>query len=168
MRGICPSLPSSLPSANPSLSGSSKSAAKESPYKIPPQALAVLKNGPSTGLSLGLLSPLSSFIRNPQTGMTSQHWAIVNYRSSLLTGKNEGPGVFAATGDSGGVVVDRSGKMVGMIQGGSGKNGDEEGGGGGGDVVYVTPMVKIWEWVLEAYPDARIYEGASENLPVGA
>ncbi|KZS88563.1 hypothetical protein SISNIDRAFT_445714 [Sistotremastrum niveocremeum HHB9708] len=164
MRGIRPSLPSSLPSTNTSLSNSSD--AKESPYKIPPQALAVLKNGPATGLTIGLLSPLSSFIRNPKTGLISTQWAIVNYNNPWA--KNDGPGVFAARGDSGCVVVDKGGKMVGMIQGGSGKNGDEEGGGGGGDVVYVTPMVKIWEWVLEAYPDARIYEGASENLPVGA
>lgn len=173
MRGILPSL-SSLPSTNASLSGSSD--AKESPYKIPPQALAVLKNGPATGLTIGLLSPLSSFIRNSKTGLISTQWAIVNYNNAWA--KNDGPGVFAARGDSGAVVVDRSGKMVGMILGGSGRSFDEPqngreggigsegggGGGGGGDVVYVTPMVKIWEWVLEAYPDARIYEGVSGTL----
>ncbi|KAF5386904.1 hypothetical protein D9615_001597 [Tricholomella constricta] len=60
-------------------------------------------------------------------------------------------GAFSALGDSGAIVVDAKGRIVGMIVAGAG--GLEE-----NDVTYLTPYWWIEEQMKKVFPDCFLYE----------
>ncbi|KXN93289.1 hypothetical protein AN958_00213, partial [Leucoagaricus sp. SymC.cos] len=101
--------------------------------------LLVIKNGNTTGVTIGRATGMESFVRDEDTGETSIEWAVYNYDNKS--------GVFSAPGDSGSMVADGLGRMGGMLNGGSGKTESS-------DVTYVTPMFQLWEWVKEVFPNA--------------
>jgi hypothetical protein len=90
--------------------------------------LIALKNGGTTGVTIGPATGIESFVRDEITGNLSRAWAVYNYDN-----KSD---VFSAPGDSGAMVADGFGRMGGMITGGSGKTETS-------DVTYVTPMCKL-------------------------
>jgi hypothetical protein len=96
--------------------------------------LLVVKSGNGTGTTLGRANGVFSVVRKCQldasAGQTSMEWAILPY------GIKSGP--FSAPGDSGSIIADISGRIGGMLTGGSG---DAE----SSDVTYATP----WWWLLQ-------------------
>ena len=93
--------------------------------------LTVIKRGGVTGLTVGRVHTLTSFVRRYGKGLrgTSTELAIHGQES----------GRFADRGDSGSFVVDGKGRVVGMITGGVGDDGF--------DVTYVTPAEFIFDQI---------------------
>ncbi|KAG6818780.1 hypothetical protein H0H93_001823 [Arthromyces matolae] len=109
--------------------------------------LTFMKNGGATSGTIGRASALESIVREEYGGVKciSRHLAIYRYDSK------DGP--FSAVGDSGAVVVDGSGRIAGMITGGSGKA-DEF------DVTYATPFWWLEQQIKQAFPDCFLYPAA--------
>jgi len=86
---------------------------------------------------------MRSFVRNEKTGEESTELAIYCYNKKF--------GAFSAKGDSGALIVDGLGRMVGLLTGGTSKPLTET-----LDVSYVTPL---W-WLLPRnkakYPHADL------------
>ena len=64
-------------------------------------------------------------------------------------GNLEGP--FSAPGDSGSIVLDRNGAILGMITGGAGTTEKT-------DVTYVTPYSFLDKAIKKYFPDSFLYE----------
>jgi hypothetical protein len=60
-------------------------------------------------------------------------------------------GKFSSRGDSGSVVLDRIGRIVGIITGGAGPT-DET------DISYLTPYWWIEEQIKSKFPDSFLYD----------
>ncbi|KAF8346380.1 hypothetical protein F5887DRAFT_1073567 [Amanita rubescens] len=93
------------------------------------ECLIVIKNGRSTGVTIGRGTSIESFVRvHHDYGIKSTSMEIAIYSYS----HKDGP--FSAPGDSGSIVVDGKGRIVGLpvLNGGSGKIDST-------DVSYVTP-----------------------------
>ena len=91
------------------------------------KALLVVKNGLTTGTTIGRVNGLDSFTRvYPNYGIehTSIETAILPY--------NNKRGLFSAPGDSGSIILDRAGRIVALLTGGGGTT-------DGTDVTYGTP-----------------------------
>ncbi|THU87885.1 hypothetical protein K435DRAFT_762286 [Dendrothele bispora CBS 962.96] len=110
------------------------------------ECLLVIKNGRKTRTTIGRGSGLESFVReyddNGNIKSTSMEIAIYPY--------NYKSGAFSAPGDSGSIVADGLGRIVGLLTGGSGKAEDT-------DVTYVTPYFWIEEQIKKAFPDSYLY-----------
>lgn len=110
------------------------------------ECLLVVKHGLSTGTTIGRVSGMESFTRRFNADgikETSMEIAVLPY------GNTDGP--FSAPGDSGSIVLDRRGRILGMLNGGAGST-DRT------DITYVTPY-----WYLEAeikkyFPESFLYE----------
>lgn len=79
--------------------------------------LIVVKNGATTGVTLGRATGIESFVREYKDNAihsTSRAIAVYSYSNR--------DGAFSAPGDSGSVVGDANYGIVGMITGGAGKN----------------------------------------------
>ncbi|KIM35635.1 hypothetical protein M413DRAFT_32388 [Hebeloma cylindrosporum] len=111
------------------------------------KCLIVIKNGKTTGPTIGRLSSMESFVRtyHPESGIKQTSIEIGVYAYS-----NEAR-AFSAPGDSGSIVVDSKGRIVGMIVAGAG--GDR-----GTDVTYLTPYWWIEEEMKKSFPDILLYE----------
>ena len=109
------------------------------------ECLLVFKNGSTTGLTLGRSTGIESFVREyDEHGIRSTSMEIPVYPYS------HEDGAFSAPGDSGSIVVDGLGRIVGMLTGGTGKNDSM-------DVTYLTPYYWIEERIKEAFPDSHLY-----------
>jgi hypothetical protein len=109
--------------------------------------LLVVKNGNTTGTTLGRANGVFSVVReyfpgNMSISTTSMEWAILNYNSES--------DVFSEPGDSGSIIADIRGRIGGMLTGGAGKTKTS-------DMTYATPF---W-WILKqihanGFPNANI------------
>jgi hypothetical protein len=107
--------------------------------------LYVVKDGLTTGVTIGRATGIFSHVREyyyNQTSQTSIEWTILPYDNDS--------GVFSADGDSGSVIVDSRGRYGGLLTGGAGR-------GLSFDVTYATP---IW-WLLavikgDGFPNAHL------------
>jgi len=106
------------------------------------RCILVIKNGTSTGVTIGRATGIQSFVRDDDTGKVSREWAIYNYDSKS--------GVFSAPGDSGSIVAGGLGRIGGMLHGGAGKTDTC-------DVTYITPMWWLWPRIKAQFPDANLY-----------
>jgi hypothetical protein len=105
----------------------------------------VIKNGLTTGVTIGRTTGIFSHVREyfpNQTSRTSIEWSILPY--------DHDSGVFSADGDSGSVIVDSRGRYGGLLTGGAGKRVSS-------DITYATP---IW-WLLadikaNGFPNAHL------------
>ena len=97
----------------------------------------VIKDGPGTGLTVGCLTGMESFVCN-SAGRESVELAVYNF------GYDERPRVFSAGGDSGSLIIDGLGRMVGLLHAGTGSTEDV-------DVSYATPMHQLWPRIKETY-----------------
>ncbi|KAI1788973.1 hypothetical protein LXA43DRAFT_1096856, partial [Ganoderma leucocontextum] len=79
-------------------------------------SLLVIKNGNTTGVTIGRATGIFSYVReyfNNGTHQTSREWAILPYDNKS--------GVFSAPGDSGSIIADPRGRIGGLLTGGAGK-----------------------------------------------
>lgn len=107
--------------------------------------LPVLKNGNATGLTCGRASGLVSFVRtHAADGAAETSIALAVYPYSYKHG------AFAAPGDSGSIVVDGRGRVVGLLSSGAGKAHEI-------DVAYLTPYYWLEQRIKEAFPDSSLY-----------
>lgn len=110
--------------------------------------LLVIKNGSTTGVTIGRVTGIFYFVReyfNNGTHQTSMVWTILPY--------DHKSGVFSAPGDSGSIIADGRGRIGGLLTGGAGKTESS-------DVTYATPFF----WLLlrikdNGFPDAHLYPG---------
>ncbi|KAI0001528.1 hypothetical protein BJV74DRAFT_944493 [Russula compacta] len=96
--------------------------------------LNVIKNGCTTGVTIGRANGVKSFVREYFPNgrqQTSMEWAIIPY--------NQRSGAFSAPGDSGAIIVDGKGRIWGLLTGGTGKTEEDI------DVTYATPFY----WLLQ-------------------
>ncbi|RPD58059.1 hypothetical protein L227DRAFT_655061 [Lentinus tigrinus ALCF2SS1-6] len=111
-------------------------------------ALAVLKNGMMTGTTMGWLSQLDSLVRRTDlTRGSLDFWS----RELTIVPHEAERGAFSEKGDSGSVVFDRGGRVVGMLTGGGGSATST-------DVTFATPFCEIEKRIKEVLPDARLLD----------
>ena len=109
------------------------------------ESFFVLKDGNATGFTMGRASGFESFVREYDNNVirsTSMMMAIHPYCQE--------DGKFSAPGDSGSVVADRDGRIVGILTGGAGNEGNY-------DVSYATPYYWLEERIKAAFPDSYLY-----------
>jgi hypothetical protein len=107
--------------------------------------LLVVKNGRATGTTIGRLASMESFVRRYlEHGIkeTSIDIAVYSY------GNSDGP--FSAPGDSGAIVLDGNGGLVGLLTSGAGAT-DQT------DVTYLTPYWWIEEQMKKVFPNCFLY-----------
>jgi hypothetical protein len=110
------------------------------------QCLLVVKNGLTTGTTIGRVTGMESFTRTfNEYGIkeTSMEIAVLPY------GNANGP--FSAPGDSGSIVLDRNGRILGMLHGCAGST-DRT------DITYLTPYWYIEAEIRRHFPNAILYD----------
>lgn len=100
--------------------------------------IVVMKDGNSSDLTVGRCAGLDAYICNKQ-GVESQELAIYNYDKQF--------GPFSSKGDSGSLIFDGKGRMVGILHSGISK-------GGSSLVTYATPAWWAIEQLKVRYPHA--------------
>lgn len=103
--------------------------------------LIVLKDGNTSDLTVGRYAGLEAYLCD-ELGQESIELAIYNY--------NKHSGDFSAKGDSGSLVVDGMGNMVGLLHSGMPK-------GTSTHVTYATPAWWIVEQIKVEYPYADFF-----------
>jgi hypothetical protein len=99
----------------------------------------------STGVTIGRGTDIESFVRvydDHGIKSTSMEIAIHPYSHK--------DGAFSACGDSGSIVVDGLGRIVGLLTGSSGATDST-------DVTYVTPYFRVEEQIKKAFPNSYLY-----------
>lgn len=109
------------------------------------QCLIVVKNGATTGVTLGRATGIESFVREYKDYAiysTSMEIAVYPYSHKDDT--------FSAPGDSGSVVGDANSHIVGMLTSGAGQTDST-------DVTYVSPYYFLDERIKKAFPNSYLY-----------
>jgi hypothetical protein len=110
------------------------------------ECLLVVKNGKTTGVTIGRLTGIESVIREyDEFGLTG-----TGKRTSLVYSESHKDGLFSAPGDSGSIVVDGEGRLVGLLTGGSGTVEST-------DVTYIVPYFYLEESVMKVFPGCFLY-----------
>lgn len=113
------------------------------------ECLLVVKNGNSTGVTFGRATGIMSFVREyfeDGTHKTSMEVAIYSYGNK--------DGTFSAPGDSGSIIADGEGRILGLLTGGAGRPGQTD----SVDVTYATPFYWLFDERIKAhFPDAHLY-----------
>jgi hypothetical protein len=107
-------------------------------------------NDLSTGLTIGRLNTIRSVVRyysKKESGRFSREVCIISHHS-----KSE---AFSQKGDSGSVVVDGKGRIVGILTGGAGAP-------EGFDTTYVTPISFIIERMKQQGYKANLFPAAAD------
>ncbi|KAH9929983.1 uncharacterized protein B0H18DRAFT_873455, partial [Fomitopsis serialis] len=116
--------------------------------------LFVTKNGSATGVTIGSATGVFSYVREycgDGTKQTSVEWSILPY--------DRKSGDFSAAGDSGSVIVDRRGRIGGLLTGGTGDphtgdTSDTE----STDITYATPFAWLFQRIkANGFPDAHLH-----------
>ncbi|KAK7032242.1 hypothetical protein VNI00_013200 [Paramarasmius palmivorus] len=110
------------------------------------KCLHVVKNGQATGTTVGRVSGLNSFTRvytKHGNKQTSVEVAVLPYDMKR--------GAFSAPGDSGAIVLERSGGIVGMLTGGGGAAEEN-------DITYLTPYWWFEEQIKKVLPGCYLYD----------
>jgi hypothetical protein len=108
-------------------------------------AMPVLKNGSTTGTTVGWLNRLQALVRHyDEYGLefTSFEITIVPYGG--------GRGAFSAAGDSGAIIVDRYGRIIAVLTGGGGLTNET-------DVTFGTPWYKLEPHMKKTLNGIHIY-----------
>ncbi|KAI0769170.1 hypothetical protein BC629DRAFT_1642855 [Irpex lacteus] len=110
------------------------------------KCLLVVKNGVSTGTTVGRANGLESFTRhydNYNIHRTSIEFAVLGYG-------NKQP-KFSDAGRSGSIVLARDGRIVGLLTGGSGPSHKT-------DITYITPYWWLEKRIKAKFPDCFLFE----------
>ena len=107
--------------------------------------LLVVKNGLTTGTTIGRTNGLESFTRTYEYGIkqTSIEIAVLSY--------NKMRGRFSDPGDSGSIVLARDGRIVGILTGGAGPINET-------DITYLTPYWWVEKEIKAKYPGCFLYQ----------
>ena len=109
-------------------------------------ALSSSKTARSTGVTIGRGTGIESFVReyDEYGGIksTSREVAIYPYGHK--------DGAFSTPGDSGSIVVDGLGRIVGLLTGGAGMADST-------DVTYLTPYFWVEECIKQVFPNSHLY-----------
>ncbi len=111
--------------------------------------LTVIKDGSTTGVTIGRASGIMSFVREySEDGSheTSKEWPILPY--------DKKSGAFSAPGDSGAVIVDGLGRFGGLLTGGAAGISDSS--NSNLDISYATPFTFIEKSIKAKYPNAHL------------
>ncbi|KAG8952880.1 hypothetical protein FRC04_003329 [Tulasnella sp. 424] len=107
--------------------------------------LLVIKNGNTTGVTIGRATGIFSYVREyftNNTHQTSMEWAILPY--------DHKSGAFSAPGDSGSIIADGLGRIGGLLTGGAGRTESS-------DITYATPFFWLFPRIKEnGYPNAHL------------
>ncbi|KAH9164038.1 hypothetical protein EDB89DRAFT_2078307 [Lactarius sanguifluus] len=110
--------------------------------------IIVVKSGNSTGVTIGRATGIMSFVREnfeDGTHKTSMELPIYPY--------SQEDGAFSAPGDSGSIIADGKGRIVGLLTGGAGKTDSTK-----SDVTYASPFFWVFDERIKAsFPDAHFY-----------
>jgi hypothetical protein len=109
------------------------------------ECLIVVKNGTTTGVTLGRATSIESFVREYKDyaiHSTSMQVAVYPYSHKDRA--------FSAPGDSGSLVGDANSRIVGMLTGGAGQTDST-------DVTYVSPYYFLDERIKKAFPKSYLY-----------
>lgn len=107
-------------------------------------ALTVVKNGRSSGTTIGSVSTLKSLTRNYEhLSFWSRELTIVPYHGARSP--------FSEKGDSGSIIADRSGRIVALLTGGGGLTDAI-------DVTFATPYCQLEKRIKEALPGIRLLD----------
>ena len=109
------------------------------------ECLIVVKNGATTGVTLGRATGIESFVREYKDyaiHSTSRQIAVYPYSNK--------DGAFSAPGDSGSVVGDANHRIVGMLTGGAGQTDST-------DVTYVSAYASLNERIKQAFPHSYLF-----------
>ncbi|KAF8881065.1 hypothetical protein CPB84DRAFT_1873641, partial [Gymnopilus junonius] len=104
--------------------------------------LVVLKDGCASDLTFGRYAGLESFVCD-ENGVRSVELAFYNY--------DEQSRPFSSKGDSGSLIVNGKGEMVGLLRSGMSR---ALTGSMSTYVTYATPAWRLREWIMEIYPNA--------------
>jgi len=107
--------------------------------------IVVLKRGRTTGLTVGRATTSISYTRK----YFSDNDTAVSKELTILSFDNSS-GAFSVKGDSGSVVVDGAGRVVGILTGSGGATDSA-------DVTYVTPISFVMEIIRRYKPLANAY-----------
>ncbi|KAG0133117.1 hypothetical protein HOY82DRAFT_584602 [Tuber indicum] len=110
------------------------------------RVLMVVKNGLTTGTTVGRANGLYSFTR-----VVSEYGIMGTSVEVAILPYNKKRGVFSAEGDSGSIILDRSGRIIAMLTSGSGGTAET-------DITYGTPYWWLEEQVKNAFPSCFLYE----------
>ena len=129
-----------------------KGVVKEAELRSPKQldangepCLLVIKNGRTSGVSIGRVTGIELVIREYgeyDLKRTSLEVAVCPY--------NHKSKAFSSAGDSGSIVVDGEGRLIGMLTGGSCTTESA-------DLTYITPYFWLQERVKKAFPGCFLY-----------
>ncbi|KAH6908779.1 hypothetical protein BKA70DRAFT_1188627 [Coprinopsis sp. MPI-PUGE-AT-0042] len=108
--------------------------------------IPVLKHGWKTGTTVGRLNGLKTLVRHERRRYTDS----LQFDSIEHTFLGSGGHAFSKPGDSGASIVDREGRLVGMITSGSGISDSL-------DLTYATPFYKILNRLEEVLPGYTLY-----------
>jgi hypothetical protein len=106
--------------------------------------LLVVKNGLTTGTTVGHTNGLHSITRSGEENYGIEHTA---HELGILSNQ---PGPFSAPGDSGAIIIDRAGRIVALLTGG-GSGHDKV------DVTYGTPYWWLEEQIKNVFPDCQLF-----------
>jgi hypothetical protein len=109
-------------------------------------AMAVVKNGRTTRTTVGWVSELKSLVRHydyVNLDFTSRELTIIPYRGSVR-------GAFSEGGDSGSIIAERNGRIVGLLTGGGGVTNAT-------DVTFATMYCELEKRIKEALPGVYLY-----------
>jgi hypothetical protein len=110
------------------------------------QCLLVVKNGLTMGTTISRVTGMESFTRTfNEYGIkeTSMEIAVLPYGNAI--------GPFSTPGDSGSIVLDRNGHILGMLNGGAGSTNRT-------DVTYLTPYWYIEAEIRRHFPNSFLYD----------
>ncbi|KAG8805884.1 hypothetical protein FRC17_005289, partial [Serendipita sp. 399] len=109
------------------------------------ECLLAVKNGKTTGVTMGRETGIESIIREyDEDGIKRTSMEVAVYPYSHRDGASSAPG------DSGSIVIDGQGRIVGLLTGGSGTTEFT-------DVTYVTPYFWLEERIKMAFPNSYLY-----------
>jgi hypothetical protein len=109
------------------------------------ECFIVVKNGATTGVTLGRMTCIESFVREYKDytiHSTSREIPVYSYSNKDRA--------FSAPGDSGSVVGDANSRIVGMLTGGAGLDDDT-------DVTYVSAYASLNECIKKAFPHSYLF-----------
>jgi len=110
------------------------------------KCLLVVKNGSTTGTTVGRANGLESFMRY------FDHYGIEHTSIGIaVLAYDKTHGKFSDAGDSGSIVLARDGRIVGMLTGGAGPT-DET------DITYLTPYWWLEKKIKAKFPNCFLYE----------
>lgn len=109
--------------------------------------LFVVKNGKTTGVTIGHATGIFSYVReyfDNNTHQSSMEWAILPYDNKS--------GVFSTPGDSGSIIADGHGRIGGLLTGSAGMTAESS------DITYATPFFWLLPRIKQnGFPNAHPY-----------